>query len=252
VKYHATIEYGTKKHHWWNHSREAVLETVIVPFINGQVVLVKDGESQRLFNMKNATFLKVYRTRSSLKATDDKSVVQQLSEDSFKNNDCTAELISEVQSETTPDVPTSSLLQKAFQPPKAQVFVIMKFGDEVLDSAYEGAYKVVAQQFGLKCMRVDEVPDSGKISDQILEGIAESKYVIADLTGNRPNCYYETGFAHALGKELILIVRDDDTVHFDLAGHRFIRWRTETDLRKKLKERIQALEDAASRSEPVL
>lgn len=249
MKYHATIEYGNLTHHWWNASRESIVEKVVVPFINGQVVLVNRSGTSSIFNMKNATFLRVYRTKSSLKATDDKSIVQQILADSFEANDCTAEVLAEVKAESTSDVPTTSLLQKAFQPPKAQVFVIMKFGDEALESAYEGAYKHVIEKFGLKCIRVDEVPDSGKISDQILEGIAESKYVVADLTGGRPNCYYETGFAHALGKTLILLVGGDDSVHFDLAGHRFIRWRTETDLRKKLHDRLKALEGMADHSD---
>ena len=82
----------------------------------------------------------------------------------------------------------------------------MKFGDDALDSAYEGVIKPIVASFHMKCLRIDEVQNSGKITDQILEAIAESKYIIADLTGERPNCYYESGFAHALGKELVLTI----------------------------------------------
>ena len=143
---------------------------------------------------------------------------------------------------------TTSLLEKAFQPTKEQVFVIMKFGDAILDSAYEGAYKSISEQFNLRCFRIDEIEDSGKISEQILEQIAESKYIIADLTGSRPNCYYECGFAHALGKELILSVHKDDSIHFDLSGHRFIQWSTESELRRKLKQRFKTLESKEAKS----
>jgi hypothetical protein len=58
------------------------------------------------------------------------------------------------------------------------------------------------------------------------------------LSGERPNCYYETGFAHALGKEIILPINTKDKIHFDLSGHRFIQWETESDLRKGLKKRV--------------
>lgn len=83
----------------------------------------------------------------------------------------------------------------------------------------------------------------------MLEQIAESKYVVCDLTGARPNCYYETGFAHALGKDVILLANKKEKIHFDLAGHRFIQWSTEEDLRKKLRERLTALEGSKSRDE---
>ena len=124
----------------------------------------------------------------------------------------------------------------------------MKFGDDVLNSAYTAVVKPVVKKFGLTCIRVDEIPDSGKISDQILEAIAESKYVIADLSGARPNCYYEAGFAHALGKEMILTIRDGESAHFDLQGHRFIQWKTESDYKKQLTKRIKALEETKATS----
>lgn len=249
MKYHARLEYGSSSHFFHNHSEESIIESVVVPFVNGQVVMLKFRLlGPRLFNMKNATFLKVYSTKSALKTSDEKSIADQIKEESFSKNDCTQEILGKVQARGTGKA-LSSLIQKALQPTKNQVFVVMKFGDETLDSAYEGAYKAVAKEFGLACIRIDEVQDSGKISDQILESLAESKYVLCDLTGARPNCYYETGFAHALGKEIILLSHKKEAIHFDLQGHRFIQWSTEEELRKKLRERFSALESSRSREE---
>lgn len=248
MKYHAKLEYGAKTHFFWNYSKESIIESVVVPFVNGQVIVLNISSVPHLFNMKTATFLKVYRTKESLRMKEEKSIVDQIKEEEFQDNDCTSEAIGMVQAEGTSRV-LSSLIQKAMQPPKEQAFVVMKFGDEVLDSAYEGAYKAVAKEFGLECLRIDEVQDSGKISDQILEGLAESKYVLCDLTGARPNCYYETGFAHALGKEIILLANKREKIHFDLQGHRFIQWATEEELRKKLRERFSALDARRSREE---
>jgi nucleoside 2-deoxyribosyltransferase len=117
----------------------------------------------------------------------------------------------------------------------------MKFKEDYLSSAYEGVVKPVVEQFGLHPLRIDEVQDSGKITDQVLEKIAESRFVLADLSGARPNCYYETGFAHALGKELILSINAKDSVHFDLAEYRFIEWATELEFRQKLIKRFESL-----------
>jgi hypothetical protein len=120
-------------------------------------------------------------------------------------------------------------------------FVIMKFGDEILDSAYEGVIKPVFSEFGYTCFRVDEIQNSGLISDQILESIRKSEVVLSDLSGERPNCYYESGYAHALGKEIILSIKNGEKVHFDLSGHRFLMWKTEADFRRQLRERIKSI-----------
>ena len=247
MKYHAKLDYGDRSHYWWNHSKDRLVKSLVVPFVNGQVVLVNEGDNEKLLNMKNVTLLTVFKTGSPLKAADERSIIDQIREDDFLKNECTSEILDQIRiGESVPQ--SASLLQKALQIPKEQAFVIMKFGDEVLDSAYEGAYKPIVESYDLKCVRIDEIQDSGLITDQILETIAESKYIIADLTGERPNCYYECGFAHALGKELILCIKKADSIHFDLAGYRFIEWKTEFDLRKRLKQRLKSLERDEERS----
>jgi transcriptional regulator with XRE-family HTH domain len=120
-------------------------------------------------------------------------------------------------------------------------FIIMKFGDDVLDSAYDGVIRPLLIKYGYNPIRIDEVQDSGKITDQIIEYISNAKLVIADLSGERPNCYYESGFAHALGKNIIFSIMEKDAIHFDLAGHRFITWKTEKEFRKKLNTRLQSI-----------
>ncbi len=241
MKYHAKLLYGSDSHYWYNYEKEKIVNVLLVPFINGHVVLIKHGGGKKLLNMKNVTLLNIFKTQKSLEATA-KTVIAQIDEDSFSDNECTEELVKEFKIIGGAQG-SSSLLQKSFQPSKKQAFIIMKFGDSVMDSAYEGVYKPVCESFGIRCVRIDEVQDSGKITDQILQTIAESKYVIADLTGNRPNCYYECGFAHALGKEMVLCAKNTAKVHFDLAGYRFIKWSTEADLRKKISSRIKALEN---------
>jgi hypothetical protein len=244
--YHAHLEYGSSGHWYYNYSEQSMIETLVLPFINGQVIQLKTGGANKIFNMKNATFLRIYKTANKSAATAEMSIVQQIRDSEFQVNDCTIEFLKKVKQSKLKQ-PITSLLEKAFQPPKNQVFMIMKFGDPVLDSAYRSVYRPVVKRFQLACVRVDEINDSGKISDQILELIAESKYIIADLTGSRPNCYYEAGFAHALGKEIILCINDGEYAHFDLQGHRFIQWRTESDLRKKLGQRLKSLEEGGEK-----
>jgi nucleoside 2-deoxyribosyltransferase len=118
----------------------------------------------------------------------------------------------------------------------------MKFGDRHLDSAYKGVIEPVGKSSGFEVIRIDEIEDSGNISAQVLENIARSQIIIAELTSERPNCYYECGYAHALGREIIFVIRKGENIHFDLSNYRFIQWETEHELRRKLRQRLDSLE----------
>ena len=104
-----------------------------------------------------------------------------------------------------------------------------------LDSAYKRVIKPIAKSVGYPAMRIDEVKHTGKIDTEILKQIAASKIILADLTKARPNCYYEAGFAHALGKEVIFTIMKDSQIHFDLSNYKFIIWETEEELSHELK-----------------
>ncbi|MGB8193881.1 MAG: hypothetical protein WCF67_18255 [Chitinophagaceae bacterium] len=239
MKYHAHVQYNDKSHFWWNCTKEVIIYDVLTPFINGQVVLVTlDGK--KVFNMKTANLITIFKTEDYLRAATGNPVQTQICEPSFKSNECTEEIIQEAKLLAS-SKESSSLLQKSFMEQKDQLFVISKFGDKIIDSAYEGVIKPLCAEFGIAAVRVDEIEDSGKIDDQILNLIAESKFIFADLSGGRPNCYYEAGFAHALGKEIILSIRKNEEVHFDLSGYRFIQWETENELRVQLRKRINSL-----------
>ena len=194
--------------------------------------------------MKSVSLVTVYKTEVALTRPPDKGIPQEFTTTFVNGHDCTAEVLQEVRGNSTVS-PTQSILQLAFAAPKQQAFVVMQFGDKTLDSAYTGVIKRVIESHGLKSVRIDEIQDAGKITDQVLQNIATSKYIIADLSGERPNCYYETGFAHALGRQLILTVRKPGVVHFDLAGYRFIQWETEAELREGLNKRLDGLEQGS-------
>lgn len=45
----------------------------------------------------------------------------------------------------------------------------------------------LARQFGYEVVRIDDIKDSGNINQQILENIAQSSLILADLSGEQPN-----------------------------------------------------------------
>jgi len=123
--------------------------------------------------MKSSVALSIYKTEKKIEES--KFITKSASDDivdEFKEFDCTIEFVERVR-ELQAAPAMRSLLQIAFQPPEQQVFVIMKVGDKKLDSAYEGVIKPLCKEFGVGVVRVDEIQDSGRINEQILENIAK-------------------------------------------------------------------------------
>jgi hypothetical protein len=54
--------------------------------------------------------------------------------------------------------------------------------------------------------------------------------VVADLTDNRPNCYYELGYADALKRPVVLVSHQKESIGFDVAGRSICWYETPDDL----------------------
>jgi hypothetical protein len=121
-------------------------------------------------------------------------------------------------------------------------FIIMSFSDNAQSKdAYDLAIKPTVLKKGLNCIRVDEIEHNRRITDKILENIKKSRLIIADLSEQRPNCYYELGYAHALGKEVIHIIRQNEVIHFDVKDYNFIIYESVSELKERLTKRLNAL-----------
>jgi type VI protein secretion system component Hcp len=103
------------------------------------------------------------------------------------------------------------------------------------------AIKEVCRQFGVAAVRADDIEHSDQITELVLSRIASSEFVIADLTGERPNVYYEVGYAQAIGKRPILIRRQETRIHFDLSVHNVRAYKNITQLKDLLGKRFEAI-----------
>ena len=91
-------------------------------------------------------------------------------------------------------------------------------------------------------MRIDLKQHINKIDDEIIAEIRNSKFLIADFTGNRGGVYYEAGFAYGLGIPVIWTCKKEDIseLHFDTRQYNHITWTNSEDLYIQLVNRIKA------------
>lgn len=73
-----------------------------------------------------------------------------------------------------------------------------------------------------RCIRADEVQKPNNIIKDIAHKLYDADIVIADLTGQNPNVFYELGVRHALVGRTILLAQDLADIPFDLRGVRTI------------------------------
>lgn len=93
---------------------------------------------------------------------------------------------------------------------------------------------------GIQAHRADEVEHSGSITELVVGRIRSHRFLISDLTHERPNVYYEVGYAHGLRKEVILTAYAGTPVHFDIAPYNVIFYESATELEARVARRLRA------------
>lgn len=121
---------------------------------------------------------------------------------------------------------------------KLFAFVLMPF-DSSFNDTYQMGIKETASSLNIKAERVDEQIFQEGILERIYRQIDISDIIIADMTGQNPNVFYEVGYAHAKEKICILLTHNADDIPFDLKHHRHIVYGSSIDtLRKNLKKEL--------------
>lgn len=129
---------------------------------------------------------------------------------------------------------------KADTVPKPFCFVLMPFNDDLNDQ-YEFGIKGACEETGAYCERVDEQVFQGSIINRIYNQIAKADIIIADMTGRNANVFYEVGYAHALGKQTILLTKKANDIPFDLKDYQHIIFTSVSNLKDSLKKHIEIL-----------
>jgi hypothetical protein len=86
--------------------------------------------------------------------------------------------------------------------------------DELIRPAVEGT------SLGLRVVRADDIYQSGSFLHDILDYLANAHTVIADVTGQNANVFYELGVRHTLSPRTILLARQQEDIPADLREYR--------------------------------
>jgi len=125
--------------------------------------------------------------------------------------------------------------QKLLSTNKPKVFVITpiqgeKHGDQEqqrifreFDERFETIEEVIAEAGGV-AIRIDKEHALEDLVGRIKREIRSAQFLVADLTDERPSCYFEAGYAEALGKAVIYVASKQSVarpgtktnIHFDI------------------------------------
>ena len=123
-------------------------------------------------------------------------------------------------------------------------FIIMSYREEY-DHWYADVSKFIENELGLLCRRADRHQGSGMdLLAKVHAMILHADVVIAEISEESPNVYYEYGFAMAHRRPPILVARKGVVPPTDLRGIEFLPYedgvKADAAFRQKLKEVVQA------------
>jgi hypothetical protein len=122
-------------------------------------------------------------------------------------------------------------------------FVAMWF-DKSRDLIYNEAIEPAIREAGYRAVRIDKTEHVNRIDDEIIARLRQSRFLVADFTAQRAGVYYEAGFMHGLGRNVIWMIEKSEltNVHFDVRQYNFIDYDTPADAKSRLYYRIMAVE----------
>ena len=132
-------------------------------------------------------------------------------------------------------------------------FVVSPIGEEGseirtnADKLLKYIINPVCQSCGLSVERVDQINNSDSITQTIIDKLLSADLVIADISGQNPNVFYEMGYRKCTGKPIIHLKCKGENLPFDVNTIRTFEYDlTDLDSVEAIKERLQQTISAIS------
>ena len=107
-------------------------------------------------------------------------------------------------------------------------FVISAIGEEgskirkEADDKFEFVYSPVLEDLGYKITRSDKISSPSSISREIVQYLINADLVIADISNENPNVFYELAVRNAIKKPVIVFRSPEQSMPFDIYDKRSI------------------------------
>lgn len=218
-----------------NKTEEQVLADYVVPYVSNGTIKARWGDKTKSYQVVH---MRVYKTENSW----DKKTRQPL-EDFI--GDKKRNLFNGFEKRAKRSLGLGNV----------RCFIIMpiqgeKFGtqnEQRIFKEYDARFEVLESllgDFNTVGIRIDKEHPLEDIVGRIKDEITRAQFVIADLTDERPSCYFEAGYAEALGrptiyiasKESVVTPGQDTKIHFDI--HMNVNFFTNHD---ELTEKVRAV-----------
>lgn len=186
-----------------NKTEEQMLTEFVIPYVSNGVIRARWGDKVKSYQVVT---LRVYKTEN---AWDKKSKVP-LEEFIGKRKNCFGTL--------------EKRAKRAIGIGTWRCFVVMpiqgeKFGNQEeqrIHKEYDQRFEAIESLLsGYDCVaiRIDKEHPLQDIVTRIKSEIKQATFVIADLTDERPSCYFEAGYAEALGKPIVYVASKQSIIH---------------------------------------
>jgi hypothetical protein len=203
MPYHAIATLsGSRQKMLCNKSEEQMLSQVVLPFVSGGVITAKWGKKTQSYQVLE---LRIFETAQAWDRR-------------------TGPLSDAIKRKRNQFHRFEEKAKKLLAKDNPRVFVIMpiqgekhgKQEDQRIYKEYDErfvAIESVVAEAGCVAIRIDKEHPLEDLVGRIKKEIRDAVFIIADLTDERPSCYFEAGYAEGLPRAIIYVASKDSVVH---------------------------------------